>query len=1066
MKGVIDSAIRFPVATAVGVMLLVLFGFIGLTRLPVQLIPEVQEPEISVQTIWPGASPHEIEREIIDEQEEQLKTLEGLTKMESASQESVGSITLTFPVGIDLDAALLRVSNLLQQVPSYPPDVEKPVLRTSNPNANAIAWFILAPSADHPFEGDISTQFDFAEDQIKPEFERVRGVSGSSIFGGRERELQVVVDPARLASHRITVRQLAEAIERENRDFSAGDFSEGKRRYIVRTMGEYATPQDVERIVVAVQDGIPIFLGDVARAELTYHKPVARVFAKGGQVLAMNAQRVPGSNVLDVMAELESKVEQLNDGLLKEHGLQLWQAYDETHYIRDAISLLKDNLYQGCLLAVIVLLLFLRSFSSTLIVTLSIPISVIGTFLVMALFGRTLNVISLAGMAFGIGMSVDNTIVILENIYRHRQLGKPRYIAAYDGTREVYGAVLLATLVNVAVFLPVIFIEEEAGQLFGDIAIALTFSALLSLLVSVLVVPCMAAKFLHAAEDDPHRKGFHNLWGAVSHAGRFTDRIAHQVDWINATTARRLATIILLAAVPMALAAWLAPQTEYLPVGNQNFVFGILLPPPGYSLEEVVSFHDVFKEQMTPLMVDPASSDSASAMPGGGIESWFYVALNNLAFMGMRSADPERAAELIPEFQEASARLPGTIGFARQWSLFERGADAGRAINIEITGPDLDELIRLGTDVFLKVPEVLPGSQARPIPGLDLGNPELHVVTDRRRAADLGISNRDLGFAVNALVDGVKVSEYQHEGREIDLTVRGESTWSERTHLVEQVPIATPTGRLVTLGSVAEIVETTGPVEIRRSERQRVITIQVGPPEDVPLETAMEKIESDILAPMRADHRLGGLYQVELTGSAEKLVETGRALYWNFILACIITYLLMAALFESFLYPFVIMFSVPLAGLGGVLGLAATNAFIARQSMDVLTMLGFVILVGTVVNNAILIVHQSLIHMREDDMAPRDAIRESTRTRVRPIFMSVAASIVGMMPLVLFPGAGSELYRGLGSVVLGGLALSTVFTIFVVPAIFSLSLDIRAAILTALRGWLRPAPASGPTGSD
>jgi len=313
------------------------------------------------------------------------------------------------------------------------------------------------------------------------------------------------------------------------------------------------------------------------------------------------------------------------------------------------------------------------------------------------------------------------------------------------------------------------------------------------------------------------------------------------------------------------------------------------------------------------------------------------------------------------------------------------------------------------------------------------------------------------------LVDGVKASDFQHEGKEIDLRVMAEESFAHRTHLLEQMPIATPEGRLVTLGSVADVVEVNGPQTINHSERQRTITIQVTPTEQMPLETAMAKIEEEILEPMRQQDKLGGLYQVRMSGTADKLNLAWRDLRRNFLLALVITYLLMAALFESFLYPFVIMFSVPLAALGGFLGLSAVNLF-TYQALDTLTMLGFIILVGTVVNNAILIVHQSLNHMREEGMAHREAIREAVSNRIRPIFMSVSTSVFGMMPLVLFPGAGSELYRGLGSVVVGGLIVSTIFTLFLVPALFSLTLDMRAVLAPRIQGWLHPA--ERPAGDD
>jgi HAE1 family hydrophobic/amphiphilic exporter-1 len=381
---------------------------------------------------------------------------------------------------------------------------------------------------------------------------------------------------------------------------------------------------------------------------------------------------------------------------------------------------------------------------------------------------------------------------------------------------------------------------------------------------------------------------------------------------------------------------------------------------------------------------------------------------------------------------------------------------------VDITGPDLERLIALGGQIFAQVNEKIPDVQARPIPSLDLGNPEVQVIPHRRRAADLEVSNRELGFAVNALVDGVKVSDYHYEGRKIDLTLRGEDTYASRTHEIERIPIATSNGQLVPLGSVAQVTLTSGPTQINRIERQRAISIDVNPPETMALEAAMDTIQGEILAPMRDRGELSPPYHADMHGTADKLTQTALAFRWNILLALAITYLLMAALFESFLHPLVIMLSVPVAGLGGFLGLAAVNKFLTYQALDVLTMLGFIILIGTVVNNAILIVHQSLNYLRlENPLPPREAIREAVSNRIRPIFMSVTTSVCGMMPLVLFPGAGSELYRGLGSVVVGGLVVSTVFTLFLVPAMFSLSHDFVEGLAARFRAFLhRPEAAT------
>ena len=605
---------------------------------------------------------------------------------------------------------------------------------------------------------------------------------------------------------------------------------------------------------------------------------------------------------------------------------------------------------------------------------------------------------------------------------------------------------LASTLTTIAVFIPIAFIEEEAGQLFGDIAIAISCAVGLSLIVAITVIPSLSAKILYTVQPDETRRGLHNLWGATRIATGFANAVAAGVGWAIGSTVRRVAIVLVLSVSSIGGSVWLMPQTGYLPVGNTNFLMGMMLPPPGYNVDEMTDIYHSYEEELKPLWQTTAGSPEALRQPGGGIDKFFFAAMPAFGFMGVSSRDPMRVRELVPPFFQLNAKVPGAIVVTQQFSIFMSGQGEGRNIDVELTGPDLERLIGLGIQVFGQVMEKLPGAQAWPIPGLDLGNPEVRVVTDRRRAADAGISNRDLGFAVSVLVDGAKASDFRFEGKEIDLRLMAEESFAHRTHLLEQMPIATSEGRIITLGSVADVSQTVGPVSIDHRNRERAITIQVTPDERMPLETAMGIIQNDIIRPLQESGQMNRLEHATLSGSADKLTQTFDVLQSNFLLAIAITYLLMAALFESFLYPFVIMFSVPLAALGGFLGLAALNAFVTYQALDVLTMLGFIVLVGTTVNNAILIIHQSLNHMRDDGTDAQEAIQKSTRSRIRPIFMTVTTTVCAMMPLVLFPGAGSELYRGLGSVVVGGLIVSTVLTLFLVPALFSLVLDIRAAL--------------------
>lgn len=1036
---IVDSAIKKPVSVIVGVLFIALFGLLSLFRIPVQLTPDVDRPIITVTTLWPGASPEEIEQEIIQRQEEQLKSVEGLVQMTSDSNDSRGVVTLEFSVGIDPDAVLLKVSNKLNQVFGYPLDAERPVISAGGTGpGGAITWLILDALPDHD-ELDVELYRDFAEDVIKTAIERVPGVAQSSVYGGYDRELQVIVDPQALAARQLTVQDMTTALTRENANISAGAFDEGKRRYIVRTVGQFHDPTDVEKVVIRGGDGTRVTIDEIARTNLGYVRAGAAVRQKGRPAIAINAQRETGANVLEVMDGIRQTIDELNSGPLARENLFLKQVYDETDYIKSAIGLVRSNILVGGGLAVAVLFAFLRSFSTVAIIATAIPISIVGTFLAMSLLGRNINVISLAGMSFAIGMVVDNAIVALENIFRHRQQGKSRAQAAFDGASEVWGALLASTLTTVAIFLPIVFIEDEAGQLFRDIAIAVSCSVVLSLVVAVSVIPSLANKILGGKQksDSP-------LDAMGNHVRSF---IANSVFRISGSTGLRLGVVIVLIGLSLGIAWAFLPKSEYLPTGNRNLVFGIILPPPGYNLDELIQIGQTIEDVLRPHWEAAETPDSPQAqnLEGPAVDNMFFVAFGRSAFMGVSSADPDRVKELIPIIQgPVFGGVPGTFAIVQQSSLFQRGGGSGRAIDIEITGPDLGRLIGLGGRIFGQVSQVVPGAQSRPIPSLDLGNPEVRIHPDRVRAADLGLTARDIGLTVNALMDGALIGGYQHQGEEIDLVLRGEDDWF-RTQDIGALPIYTPRGQVVPLNGVARIEVTTGPEQISHKERSRAITIQVIPPETVALETALNDIQTQIIQPLNDSGELRPPYAIRLSGSADDLKRTREALQWNFLLALVITYLLLASLFESFLFPFVIMLSVPPALAGGILGLEVVNMTLAYQPLDILTMLGFVILIGVVVNNAILIVHQTLNVLRETPELPaKEAIRDAVSSRVRPIFMSVVTSALGMLPLVIFPGAGSELYRGLGSVVIGGLLMSTLFTLFLVPTFLSLAMDIKA----------------------
>jgi len=1099
--GLVGSFVRNPIKVTVGVLLVALFGTLGLFAMPMQLTPEVQTPQITVETRWPGASPQEVEREIVQEQEEQLKAVEGVTKMTGECMDSLGRITLEFAVGTNMAEALLKVNTRLQQVREYPEEADQPVLASASSSDTPIAWFILRPrmrdreeieafAKSHPGLADalapvlkarstglatrrleaaakahpeiaellpppvdVEKLRRFAEDTIEARFERVKGIANANVLGGREDELQVIVDPSRLAARGVTIADLRAALRGHNADTSGGDFWEGKRRYVVRTLGQFRDPEDVLNVVLTRRDDAPVYLRDVAEVQLGYKKPDGTVRNFGVNCLAINAQRDTGANVLDAMEGLKKARDEMVAGVLKQRGLTLDQVYDETEYIYSAVGLVKDNIILGGALTIVVLLLFLRSARSTLVIALAIPTSIIGTFLLLNAMGRSLNVVSLAGLAFAVGMLVDNAIVVLENIFRRYQEGERRFDAAVKGTQEVWGAVIASTLTTLAVFVPIVFVQEQAGQLFRDIALAISCSVGLSLLVSVIVIPPATARILpkHAADEAPRVAWVDRLFAPITAIGRSQVRLIAAINhWLQGGVIRAVLTVVILVGAA-AFGTWaLFPKVEYLPNGNRNLVIGFLLPPPGYNNDELVRLGETVAEGLRPYWdVDPDSPE-AKKLKFPPIRDFFFVARGRQVFVGIRSYDDLRAAELVPLLQGIIMTVPGTFGFAVQTSLFERGITAGRTIDVEITGPKIERLVQLGFGVMGKVRDILPGANATPKPSLDLSSPEVHVRPQWDKAADLGMSAADLGYAVDSLVDGAYAGDYFVGGKKIDLTIVGEQKFAEHFQDLDDLPVATPAGKLVPLRALATVDLSSGPEQINHRERERAITIQVMPPPTVALEDAMDRIQKSIVAPLVQQGALDGGYQIALAGTADKLRATWLALRSNLLLALLITYLLMAALFESWLYPFVVILSVPLGAVGGFLGLALLNVFVP-QALDVLTMLGFVILIGTVVNNPILIVHQSLIHLKEGQ-PPAVAIPEAVRLRIRPIFMTTMTTLFGLLPLVLFPGAGSELYRGLGAVLLGGLLVSTVFTLFLIPTFFRLALETKARIAALFSG--------------
>ncbi|MFG0258280.1 MAG: efflux RND transporter permease subunit [Phycisphaerales bacterium JB043] len=1183
---IVGYSIKKPVTVTVGVILIVMFGLIGFDAIPIQLVPNVDRPVITVSTFWPGASPQEMVSEITKEQEERLKNIENLRKMSSMSAEGSSSITLELYVGSDIDRAMQEVSDALRQVPSYPEEVNEPVISATANNADgAITWLILdldpATAHLHP-DFDITTIQDDVVKEIKPFLERVSGVAQVNVFGGRAREVRIEVDPARLARRGITYSQLATALRNENANTSAGTIAEGKRDYRVRVIGQYTSEEDILNTIVAYRQGAPVYLRDVASADIGYTRHRGFVRSSGSNSLAINAMRQTGANVMQVMTDVRQRIEEIRTDILPGihptagPDLRLRMVYDETNYIQSSTGLVIQNLWIGGTLAGVVLMIFLRSFVSTGVILIAIPVSIVGTFLVLLALGRNLNVVSLAGLAFAVGMVVDNAIVVLENIDRRLRMGEPPMTAALHGGREVWGAILASTLTTVAVFIPALTIQEEAGQLFRDISIAIVAAVVLSLITSITVIPSACSRWLRVYSSSerashPFRTSVRSLFGLIPFFANLNKRIGSIMLWCmtgwRGWTVRP-GIIAGMTAGSIFLAVSIAPPMDYLPAGNQNLVFGGLLIPPGYSYEQKISIAERIEEFVEPYaQVDPNDADAVAALPPiydftgkqldpVPLDSYFVGAFGDSIFVGASSAWPEVVLPISYLITSAMNTIPDAFGGAGQASIFGSFSGGRNSISVEFLGPSMEK-VRAAVDVSYAQAMSndlfrFGGAQGNPA-NFNLRQPEFQVRVTRT-GRELGVRPDVVGQAVRALFDGAFVGEYREaDGDTIDIVLLPFGGSFENFQQIASTPFATPAGPVVPLDTLVEIVPTTAPQSILRVEEFPSIAINFTPPSDKPLGETMQIIENEIIKPARDAGLIDSSMRARMEGTAAKLTEVRESLFgqeWDdseprsvlqqastiisigllvlgvivcivglakatrrhtstyiygalgalllfgvigvlfaglatnpnlltarFIWALAVTYLLMCALFESFVYPFVIMFSVPLAVVGGFAGLkivhdlSMADPTLAPQQLDVLTMLGFVILIGVVVNNAILLVHQALHFMRgeyvDEPLPPLEAISESVRTRIRPIFMSTLTSVGGMAPLVLFPGAGSEMYRGLGSVVIGGLLVSTIFTLVLVPLLLSLTVQMRQGLGAILsRSHQTPSPPGEPREQD
>jgi len=1044
----LEWAIKHGTLLAIGVLIVCVFGILAVMRVPVQMIPDLEVRVISVITSWPGATPQDIEKEILIEQEEYLRSVSGVERMVSTATMGEALIALEFPFGVDLNDALVRVNNALTRVPAYPENVNEPRLYATSFSSNSFMFFRVSPLPGNPQGVDMNLMLDFVDDNVRTRLERVPGVSEVGMFGGAARQVQIFVDPGRLAERGITLTQLRTAIRERNIDISGGDLNSGKRRYLLRTVGRFQSVGEVEELVIASRDDAIIRLKDVARVRLHHYEIRSHAFVNGEPVIFLSIRRETGSNVIAIKDAIMPVVERVDRDVLEPAGMRIQLTTDDVRYVQASIRNVWTNLMIGAFLATAVMFVFLRSFPATLVGVVGIPICTIAAFLGLLLGGRTINVISLAGVAFAIGMTLDNSIVVLESIVRERGKGLGRMDAALAGVQRVWPAVFASTLTTILVFTPVWFLNLEAGQLYSDVAVAIAASILVSMIVAVTVVPSLSAR-LSFGNGVTRSRDFSN--------SRMIDAIA----WLAGTRLRRVVCIGGIVTVTTAIIMLLTPPAEYLPEGEEAKTFSLMIAPTGYNLDEMRRIAEEVNEIFLPYLDREPEEFTGASGEVPALEYFVTTVRPQYLRVIAESKDPKHINALMDAIDQRFAEYPGMRSFSSRGSIISSNDGGTRSVNLDITGADLETLYDVVLLAYRRAEEIFNHPQVRPDPPiLTLGQPMLELRPRWERAAELGLTAREVGLAVAGLTDGAYIDEFFLADDKVDMFLYTTAQPAEELADIAALPIYTPTGTVLPVGAVVDLKETVHTNTLRRVDSRRTVTLNIIPPRSVPLETGVEIVQTQLIDYLNAQGVVPAGITLDISGASDRLTATQEALSGNYAVAVLLCYLLLVAVFTNWGYPIVIMTTVPLGIAGGIVGLWLLNVIggwlpaiglaAISQSFDMITMLGFLILVGTVVNNPILLVDRALHNVRHTRLEPVAAVREAVEARLRPILMSSITTIFGLAPLVFIPGAGTELYRGVGAIVLFGLFFATLVTLIFLPALLVEVLGWRARIVSSM----------------
>jgi multidrug efflux pump len=1031
-----EICIERPVFATVLSLLITLLGAIALSRIPNRELPDVDPPIVSVTTVYPGAAAEVVETSVTEPLEDQLMGIEGIKHLTSVSREQVSSITVEFELTRNVDLAAVDVRDRVARARAdLPADVDEPLVAKQDADASPVVWLALSGGTDQIAVSRL------AEDVVQDRLAKLPGVASVVIAGDRRMAMRVWIDNDRLTSFQLTVADVAAALRRENVDLPSGRIEGPEREFTVRTRGELDTARSFEGMVVTSVNGEAVRLRDVGRVEVGPETERKIVRFNGEAAVGLGVVKLSKANTISVADAVHAQLDDIRSYLPAD--VKLTVAFDSSTFVRDSISNVLHSLAEAIVLVLIVIFLFLRTVRATLIPAVAIPISIIGTFSILYFAGFTINTLTLMGLTLAIGLVVDDAIIVLENITRWIEGGTPPREAAIRGMREISFAVVASTISVVAVFLPLAYLSDATGRLFGEFGVTVAAAVAISGLVALTLSPALCAIVLRPGERE---------------AG-LRLRLAQASDALTSGYAEGLRRAMRRRGLWVAIGfAWFAlglgmlglgvVDREFIPSADRGGFFVFTRAPEGATIEYTDRYHRQVEAEVAAIPeVVRNFSVIALGLGAPGI-------VNEGIVIGSLTADRDRhVRDVIEELRPKLADVTGVQAFANEFQALGRGF-GGAPVSVVLMGPDIAELARFAAELERRVEEEVPGLfNVRS--DLLLNKPQLDVEIDRDRASDLGVSVRDVASALQVLLGGVDLSTFKLDGQTYDVIVQLERDERSRPGDIPLLYVHGTNRQLIPLSSVVRVQESTAARAIPRFDRLRAATVTASLSPGTSQGEALEGVRALAQEILPAT----GGWRVGFSGESEQFFESSRAIVFAYLLGVMVIYLVLAAQFESFVHPLTILIAVALSFTGALVTLWLTGT-----TLNLFSQIGMVMLVGLVAKNSILIV-EFANQLREQGHSAADAAFEAGRTRFRPILMTALSTIVGMLPIalggnrtmgeLLGVGAGGELRAPLGIAAVGGMAFSTALTVFVVPAAYVIIEVVRERI-TGARKETRP----------